>query len=175
MHHYINYFFDTEFIEVPGQLIPISIGMVCEDGRELHLVSNAHNWHDYPHLDPWVRKNVIAKLPPPSTWEDPAMIATKIKSFVNSPIKLAEDVLHPRFWAYFASYDWVCLCWFMQGRMIDLPVGWPHLAMDFKQSMIERGLKEDFLPEKNKKKQHDALEDARWLKSAYDRVFMQKH
>ena len=173
MHRWVDYFFDTEFLETPGQLIPISIGMVCEDGRELHLVSNAHNWHDYPQMDQWVQKNVVDKLPPPSTWEDQRAIAAKIKSFVNAPIEAAskEDVVHPRFWAYFASYDWVCLCWLMGGRMIDLPVGWPHLVMDFKQSMIERGLTEKHLPPKDRRKQHDALEDARWLKRAYDKVF----
>lgn len=168
----VNYFFDTEFIETPEQLLPISIGMVCEDGRELHLVSNAYDWHSYPGVHPWVRKNVIEKLPPPKTWETPEAIALKLKAFVDAPNHFDKEyTTRPQFWAYFASYDWVCLCWFMGGRMVDIPTGWPHHVMDLKQSMVERGMMETFLPDKNKKLQHNALEDARWLKRAHEAVF----
>lgn len=170
MNRSIKYFFDTEFIEQPGLLIPVSIGMVCEDGRELHLVSNEFN----PRLaSQWVTKNVLQKLPPESTWKSMDAIARELERFINAPIIAADknERLRPQFWAYFASYDWVCFCWLMKSRMIDLPNGWPQFCMDLKQSMAERGMQETYLPEKDKRKQHDALEDARWLKRAHEKVF----
>lgn len=169
MNGRINYFMDTEFIERPGLLIPVSIGMVCEDGRELHLVSNEFD----PRLaDVWVKKNVLAKLPPESAWKDIDTISRELERFINEPIIANKEAkLRPTFWAYFASYDWVCFCWLMKGRMIDLPKGWPHFCMDLKQSMAERGMQETYLPEKNKKVQHDALADAHWLKRAHEAVF----
>lgn len=166
----IKYFIDTEFIERPGLLVPISIGMVCEDGRELHLVSNAF---DPTLADAWVKKNVLMKLPPESTWKNLDDISREIAKFVNEPILAADKdaKLRPQFWAYFASYDWVCFCWLMKGRMVDLPIGWPKFCMDLKQSMAERNMVESYLPEKNRKLQHDALEDARWLRRAHAAVF----
>lgn len=64
----MKYFFDTEFIE--GFHKPlfgkkrhfidlISIGIVCEDGREYYAISNEFNSND---ADAWVRENVIDKI-----------------------------------------------------------------------------------------------------------------
>lgn len=169
MYDRIKYFIDTEFMERHGALVPISIGIVCEDGRELYLVSNEF---DGRQANDWVKKNVLTKLPPESTWKDIDTISREIQRFVDEPVIVSKEIkLRPQFWAYFASYDWVCFCWLMNGVMIDLPKGWPAFCMDLKQSMTERGMVESFLPEKNRKVQHNALEDARWLKRAHEAVF----
>lgn len=72
----MKYFFDTEFIEgfkKPLRWMPtlgsfnrpyhsiqlISIGVVCEDGREYYAISKDFNPND---ADDWVRKNVLDKI-----------------------------------------------------------------------------------------------------------------
>ena len=43
----------------------------------------------------------------------------------------------PKFYAYYAGYDWVVFCWLF-GKMIDLPKGFPMYCIDLKQSLDEK-------------------------------------
>lgn len=87
----------------------------------------------------------------------------------------------PKFYAYFADYDWVAFCWLF-GKMMDLPNGFPMYCNDLKQLMDEKaksipvannldmGLKamklhEDFPKQEN---EHNALADARWNKKLHE-------
>lgn len=150
-----RYFLDTEFVEAPFHLDPISVALVCEDGREFYAINSEC---DHTRADPWVVKHVLAKLPPRSDprWMTKVEIAARLRAFVASGIGA------PEFWGYFADYDWVLFCWLLGGRMIDLPAGWPMFCMDLKQVMVERGISRDALPP-DPPDAHDALVDARWL------------
>jgi len=148
----MKYWFDTEFIEYPCTIDLISIGIVAEDGRELYLVSNEF---DESKANDWVIENVILKL-----GEEPrhnkAVIALKILEFIGDD--------KPEFWAYFADYDWVVFCWLF-GTMVGLPKGWPQFCRDIIQlAEFKEGLP---LPPQPAG-QHNALEDARWNKKAYE-------
>src|SRR6056300_1352083 len=55
----MKYFLDTEFIEQKGSIQLISIGLKCEDGRKLHLVSSEYRFND---ASDWVVDNVIVPL-----------------------------------------------------------------------------------------------------------------
>lgn len=44
--------------------------------------------------------------------------------------------LKPKFYGYFADYDWVCFCWLF-GNMMSLPKGFPMFANDLKQMLDE--------------------------------------
>jgi len=149
-----RYYLDTEFIERPGVLDLISIGIICEDGREFYAVSNEFNPDN---ASEWVRDNVFPHLPPRGIGKSRADIAKGVLAFVGGT--------EPEFWAYYADYDWVAFCWLF-GAMIDLPKGWPMFCMDLKQSMVERGISRGRLPEQAKGTEHDALADARWLRAA---------
>lgn len=149
-----RYFLDTEFIERPGLLDLISIGIVCEDGRSYYAVSTEF---DESKACQWVRDNVIAKLPPRETWKPRAQIGAEIRAFVTGS---------PQFFGYFADYDWVLFCW-LQGRMIDLPKGWPQFCLDLVQSMVMRGISKAALPKQDEATAHDALADARWTYEAW--------
>ena len=59
----LRYFYDSEFIEDGVIIDLVSIGVVCEDGREYYAVSSEFNPDK---AGPWVRRNVLPKLPPPS-------------------------------------------------------------------------------------------------------------
>ena len=87
----------------------------------------------------------------------------------------------PEFYAYYADYDWVVLCWLF-GKMMDLPKGFPMYCKDLKQIFDQ---KEDWLriptaknhmdlkqhthyPKQDPSKSHNAIEDARWNKALYE-------
>lgn len=158
----MRYYIDTEFIERPGLLQLISIGMVCEDGRELYAVSNAF---DACEASEWVHKNVLSKLGDAKR-ESPAKIRARILGFV--------DVGKPEFWGYFADYDWVVFCWLF-GAMIDLPKGWPMYCLDLKQEMKQLGVDKSKLPpQPSETEAHNALADARWIRDAHEALLMKQ-
>lgn len=153
----MRYYIDTEFIE-SGPYTPIeliSIGMVCEDGREMYAISKEFNPLN---ASDWVHHNVISQLEENihrDTLED---IGFKILDFVNPwDIK-------PEFWGYYADYDWVVFCQIF-GTMMDLPKGFPMYCRDIKQ--LCDGLGNPKLPEQ-KSGEHNALADARWNKVAHE-------
>ena len=60
----VRYFYDCEFIEDGTTIDLVSIGVVAEDGREFYAVSTEF---DPERAGWWVRRNVLPKLPPPSS------------------------------------------------------------------------------------------------------------
>lgn len=146
------YFLDTEFIEAPGHLDLISIGIVREDGAELYRESSEVTWS---RASQWVLDNVKPHL----VGEDQIerwIIADAIKRFVGDDPK-------PEFWGYYCDYDWVALCW-LYGTMMDLPKGFPYLCRDLRQALDERGHADVKQPDDAP---HHALSDARWIADTY--------
>jgi hypothetical protein len=165
----MKYFIDTEFIE--GFHKPlfgkkrhfidlISIGIVCEDGREYYAISNEFNTKD---ADNWVKENVINKLPSNvfnghnanevKLYKSNTQISKDIIKFCQPlhpetalpfdesdlEYSVNREVLKaalPEFYAYYADYDWVLFC-SLFGRMIDLPKGFPMYCNDIKQMLHE--------------------------------------
>lgn len=186
----MRYYLDTEFIE--GFKKPlfgkrrhfidlISIGIVCEDGREYYAVSNEFDEDD---ADEWVKKNVIAKLP--TEYVKPRKSEQQIKAelleffgykpeFTDYGSDMITKDKNIEIYAYYADYDWVLFCSIF-GRMIDLPNGMPMYCRDLKQLLDERELKKDWT-EKNcpqSDNEHDALDDAKWNKRLHDVIMKTK-
>jgi hypothetical protein len=155
--HKARYFLDTEFDENGTTIKLISIGIVSEHGDEYYAVA-ADGW-SVDDCDPWVRENVVAKLPPQDARKPRAQIAKEVREFLSQHGE-------PEIWAYFADYDWVVLCQLF-GKMIDLPKGFPMFCMDLKQEMVSRGVSRERLPPQDPKVAHDALSDARWTRDAW--------
>jgi hypothetical protein len=173
----MRYFIDTEFIE--GFHKPlfgkerhfidlISIGIVCEDGREFYAVSNEYNYWD---ADEWVQENVISPMYIQEVHGDARnhlgasnfhkhilngksnkQIAEEIYEFV-CPIALAVDYagvgsITEGAEAYLQQkppqfYGYFAdydwvLFCSLFGRMIDLPKGFPMYCKDLKQMLDER-------------------------------------
>lgn len=149
----MKYFIDTEFIESgPGVAIDLlSIGIVCEDGREFYAESVSAN---LAMASTWVQDNVLPHLTGEKQLLGP--IGDSIKKFVGTD--------KPEFWGYYADYDWVVFCQIF-GAMINLPKGWPMYCRDIKQLCDSLG--NPVLP-KQPNKAHHALNDARWNKTAYE-------
>jgi len=156
----MKYFLDTEFIETgpasPIQLI--SIGIVCEDGREFYAVSSEFNPDD---ASMWVHDNVISLLT-----EDDKLLALPLYqiglSIIEFVMRCEPD--KPEFWGYYSDYDWVVFCQIF-GTMMDLPKGFPMYCRDIKQLCDSLGNPK--LPEQ-KEGEHNALADARWNKLAWE-------
>lgn len=148
-----RYYIDTEFNERPGLLDLISIGLVCEDGREFYEVSSEFRETD---CNAWVRANVLPKID--AVGRAPrAKIRDDLRAFIGDD--------KPEFWGYFSDYDWVLFCWLF-GAMVDLPTGWPMFCLDLKQVMHERGITKDMLPPQPRNAHH-ALVDAHWIRQAH--------
>lgn len=150
----MKYFMDTEF-SARGRRHPIeliSIGIVAEDGREFYRISNGFDWN---RVNPWVHDNVLPLLEGHPDFTVPEIVAA-VREFIG------ED--KPEFWGYYADYDWVVFCQ-MFGTMMDLPKGWPMYCRDIKQWCDQFGNPK--LPAQSST-EHNALNDARWNKLAWD-------
>lgn len=151
----MKYFFDTEFIEDGHTVDLMSIGIVAEDGRTLYLESSEC---DLSKAGDWVQANVIPHLHGPKVSR--AEMLRAIVTFIGGDMK-------PQFWAYFPTYDWICLCQ-LWGTMMDLPGHWPKFPRDLKFLATLLGIHEDLdkrVPQVGT--QHDALEDALWNLKAF--------
>lgn len=194
-----KFFIDTEFIE--GFHKPlfgkkrhfidlISIGIVCEDGREYFSVSEEYNYKD---ADQWVKENVIIPMYSKGVSGDlrNRLDASNFHKYLGKPNKqIAQEIIDfvsrdesnkelgrhvditkesPEFYAYYADYDWVVFC-SLFGRMIDLPVGFPMYCKDLKQSLDLLAVKANIEPGAVKylpnyptqENEHSALDDAKW-------------
>lgn len=167
-----RYFLDAEFIEDGVTIDLISLGIVCEDGREFYAENEDC---DLNAANDWVKANVL-----PWLWhqiEDPTEAEEFARAggsggllsrpdFADQVRQFMEPATHgkPEIWTYYGSYDWVVFCQLF-GKMIDLPKGFPMFTMDIKQFAVMLGNTE--LP-KQDSAEHHALNDARWNKQAYE-------
>lgn len=145
-----RYFYDCEFIEDGNTIELVSIGVVEEGGREFYAVSTEF---DPDRAIPWVRRNVLDKLPAPAdpAWRTNERIRTDLYEFLTAPGDGIE------LWAWYAAYDHVVLCQ-MWGAMPALPRAIPRFTNELRTAWEFAGRPE--LPPAPKD-QHDALADAR--------------
>lgn len=161
----MKYFLDTEFIEAPGHLDLISIGIVAADGRELYLESSEVTW---ARASEWVQENVRPHLIGGDALAERHFIARSIANFVDPPSELTRfGDPNPEFWGYYSSWDWTALCWLM-GGMLNTPRGWPMFCRDLRQALDERGLQHVKQPDDAV---HNALSDAQWVARTYAEHF----
>lgn len=149
---WVRYFLDTEFIEEPGTLDLISIGLVAEDGREFYAESSEVDWS---RANPWVLENVRPWLT--------GKTCTRAET-AAALLEFAPPSEQPEFWGYFADYDWVLFCWLF-GTMMELPSGYPMFCMDLKQWASQLGVEQ--LP-LQKSVKHHALADAWWHREVWE-------
>lgn len=156
----MQYFFDTEFLEDGTTIMPISLGMVRQDGVELYFEFDFDEQKVQQH--PWISKNVLPHL----TWSrdqrlSRAQAAKTLLDFVG-------DDQRPEFWAYFADYDWVLLCQIF-GTMMDLPSQFPKFCLDVQQLWHCLGQPNGVKPE-DPHNLHNALADAKWTMEFFRRL-----
>lgn len=168
--------YDLEFLEDGRTIELISIGMVCDDGREYYAVNSEMPVKRIRKHD-WLMANVVPHLPHgqgdrrnhlPRRWLidyfDPVVksrktIANEVAAFIQAtgdPAAGANDV---ELWANYGAYDHVCLAQ-LWGPMIDLAPGVPMFTNDIQQEARRLGIAWNELP-KQESGEHNALADAR--------------
>jgi len=164
-----RFFYDCEFMEEPGFLDLISIGVIDESADSsfyaISLDANIDRAND------WVKQNVLSKMPP--VWDfgpHPGVQAFHRDELRDKLLEyLKPSKADPvELWGYYSAYDHVLLCWIF-GRMIDLPEGMPMNTLDIKQEMVGLGLKRSALPPEPHAAHH-ALADAKWNRDAWIRI-----
>jgi hypothetical protein len=159
-----KFFYDCEFMELPGYLKLISIGVVGEQPGQEFYACNSDALPEFKRANSWVKNNVIPRLPPVQdrAWKTEKEIQEGLSAF------LGYSELRPvELWSYFSDYDHVLLCWLF-GRMVDLPDGMPMYTLDLKQLMYHIGVAKEDIPIQKGEAAHDALKDARYHKELYD-------
>jgi hypothetical protein len=164
----VKYFYDTEFKEDGKTIDLISIGIVCEDGREYYAVSNEFDTRRVAE-DEWLMENVMSSIEHETSVvvdflghplvrnlhiTDPS---AKSREEIKNDILAFVDGTWPDFWAWYGAYDHVALCQLF-GRMIDLPDRFPMFSSDIKQLHKQAGY--PAMP-KQPEGLHNALEDAK--------------
>lgn len=172
------YCYDTEFYEDGRTIDLISIGIVCEDGREYYAV-NSDMPTEVVRKDDWLLHNVWKHLPVSGYRE--ALMGTAgntrmrckteghldtTSTLVKPKWVIANEVREfllaagePELWAYYGAYDHVALAQ-LWGRMISLPKGLPMYTRDIKQEMDRVQMPRASAPVHDD--EHHALADARW-------------
>ncbi|MDQ0380104.1 polyadenylate-specific 3'-exoribonuclease AS [Amycolatopsis thermophila] len=147
----MRFFYDTEFIEDGVTIDLVSIGVVDERGREFYAVSTDF---DPAKAGPWVRENVLPKLPSPGdkAWRSRERIRADLLEFLGRPPGGIE------LWAWYAAYDHVALAQ-LWGTMPELPRQLPRFTRDLRQRWEDVGKPKLPAPPANA---HDALADARF-------------
>ncbi len=148
-----RYFYDCEFIEDGTRIDLVSIGVVDEHGREFYAVSTEF---DDSRAIPWVRRNVLDKLPSPAdkAWRARTQIRDDLLAFLTAPLAPGEGI---ELWAWFAAYDHVALAQ-LWGAMSALPRVVPRFTKELRQRWDDLGRPPLPQPPAD---QHDALADAR--------------
>jgi len=149
-----RYFYDCEFIEDGTVVDLVSIGVVDEFGREFYAVSTEF---DETRAIPWVRRNVLDKLPSPSdkAWRSREQIRDDLFAFLMEPIR-GRDGEQMELWAWYAAYDHVALAQ-LWGAMPALPRAIPRFTKDLRQLWDDKGRP----PLPTASGRHDALVDAK--------------
>jgi len=156
-------FIDCEFIEYPGTLELLSIGLAAENGQTFYAVRDWTNgdysravWKCPEETTKWLNDNVMPQLM--TSLDDqpvrklyPALLGKEIRAWV------AEQTDSPQFCGYFCDYDWVLFCW-LQGSMSDLPPNWPMYCWDLKQYLDDNHVPLEIQPPNPLP--HHALADA---------------
>lgn len=170
--------YDLEFLEDGRTIELISIGMVCDDGREYYAVNSDADW-DRVKRHHWLMQNVWPHLPLRGHKTGLVTVGSKTEVRLTEPgvIDTHNTQVKPRWvianevrdfiqaapdaelWANYGAYDHVCLAQ-LWGRMIDLPEGVPMFTHDIQQERARLGLLWDELPQQESG-EHNALADAR--------------
>lgn len=166
-----HYCYDTEFLENGETIELISIGIVCDDGREYYAVNSDMPWQRILD-DQWMQENVLPHIPcrgekrngivfrtldrTETVVKPKWVIANEVREFILKSPRTGDT---PFLWAYYSAYDHVALAQLF-GKMINLPDGIPMFTHELKQLM--ETMPGNWKPPTQDEDEHHALADARW-------------
>lgn len=165
----MKYYYDFEFLDTGREVMPISIGVVAEDGREFYAV-----WDDaldVCRMDEWLMGKVAPQLPIDP--DDNRYLDLSARD-VKSSYEIREDLLKffdegdgkVELWGWFVAYDHLCLSQ-IWGKMIDVPAPIPQFSNDIRSLASWHDIKKFPVQVSGN---HNALEDARHNKVVFDYI-----
>lgn len=157
-----HYCYDTRFLEDGYTIDLISIGIVCDDGREYYAVNFDADWGRIQ-KDDWLIDNVSIGQVKNGEWPNMRdarvkpkwVIANEVREFILESPRSGDT---PHLWSYYGAYDYVALVQLF-GKMTSIPDGIPMFTHELKQLM--ETMPGSWEPPPNGG-EHDALADARW-------------
>lgn len=153
-------YLDTEFHQRVMRGVPslelISIAMVEEGGRSLHLASNEFNLAAAKR-NVWLRENVLPKLPHQKNWKSRRDIRDAVLGF------LGPDNVQMVYWKI--PHDIVLFEQLIAKTVTSLPANIERTSYNLAQHWGDLG-KPEILPEVDETQEHSALYDAYWLRDA---------
>ncbi len=148
---------DWEFLETSNSVMPISVGMVAEDGRELYYEFADAPWKEIENHS-WLMENVMPHLNLTEyTYLPRNVIMNKVYNFL---LEVYADSGNLELWGWYSAYDHVCLGQLF-GRMVNLPHFVPGWTNDIRQEVHRLGNPK--VPDLRVPNEmtHHALDDAR--------------
>lgn len=172
---------DWEFYEDGLTVMPISVGLVDETGRELYMVNAEANLHVFAMNTPtgvFLRNHVLPTLPVKAGKVDPYVWDTDhphYEAHVFSRAAMRAQILTymrarngvVELWANYGVYDMLCLnqLW---GAMRDKDPILPWYCNDLQQMLRSFLVNPASLPQQDPETEHNALGDARHLRDCHD-------
>lgn len=154
-----RWYYDTEFLEDGKTIELLSIGLVSDTGQTYYAVNE-----EFPMMrgraDPFLKQHVLPKIGSAMFFRSRKRIAQDVQSVLSAH---GGDI---ELWADFGAYDHVALCQLF-GRMMDLPKGIPYFTNDLSQELRRLGVRRSELPQGNPEDEHNALSDARVLRTQH--------
>lgn len=155
-------YFDTEFLEYDATLADgrtlrvlelISIGVTDKDGNTFYAVNRDFNRAE-AEKNPFVKNNVLDKLPPESEWKALADIKKDLLDYVGA----AEASFH--YW--YAPQDSLLLVNMLGENFLSIPKNINPMPHNVAQTYADKGHPRHLVPAKSKDA-HNALVDAKWV------------
>lgn len=112
----MKYIFDIKYIEKKGKIDLISIGILCEDGREFYAINEDCN---FSKADDWTLKNILEPIGVTLNGEQVVYFADAscdINLYGMSKKDIKRLVLdfvgnkQPLCWTVWAEYNWDVIC-----------------------------------------------------------------
>lgn len=182
----LRVFHDWEFLDDGRTILPLSVGMVTSEGRELYRVfrQTEANWTRIE-AHPWLMANVVPYLPivargaggyrvhgvnlnheDADAVDERSLIADAVREFLvreadGRPVEL---------WGYFSAYDHVALAQLF-GPMVNKPAVMPMWTNDLQQVLSrcpnEGAQFKTIAGAARTGPAHHALGDARWNRDVH--------
>jgi len=176
-------YFDTEFTGLHQKTSLISIGIISECGKTFYA-----ELYDYDgnYVDDWINDNVISKLHlknkdlliKENKLDDGSFTKTEIltnmkglKTHLTNWLKQFDEV---EIWSDCLAYDWVLFnqIW---GSAMEIPKNVYYIPFDictlFKVAGVDPDIsREEYADYKSGEDKHNALHDAKVIKSCYEKL-----
>ena len=173
----MRYHYDWEFEENGETIIPISVGIVADDGRELYLINKdymqtvfdlePYYWRERHSsvISEWLSKNVLDNISQEDVYNYGVAeenMGFHIQTFISAAgrYKSRNEV---ELWGYYSAYDHVALAQCF-GPMINLPIPIPLYTNEL--MTIRNG--RDWPERPVELAEHHALNDAKYQKLIYE-------